>query len=99
MTIIVEPIDGAELDRLVTALLNVTGSVHQIVEAEMEDPLAGGLEVIGRSADRVRAALSIVAEHRDDDALRPMTEFLAVVTMLIAGEGGFEEAFEIGGFD
>ena len=96
MAIIVEPIDGAELDRLVTALLNVTGTVHQIIEVEMEDPSADGLQVIGRSAERVRAALSVVAEHHDDEQLRPMTEFLAVVTMLIAGEGGFAEAFELG---
>ena len=33
MTLIVEPLDGAELDRLITALLNATGAVHQVIEA------------------------------------------------------------------
>jgi hypothetical protein len=49
MAILVEPLEGAELDRLITALLNATGAVHQVIEVELG---AGGegLEVIGRSA-------------------------------------------------
>jgi hypothetical protein len=93
MAIIVEPIEGPELDRLITSLLNATGAVHQVVEAEMCDPAIGGLEVIGRAADRLRACLAVIAEHNCDDELAVMTEFLAVLTMLIAEEEGFADAF------
>ena len=94
MGICVEPVDGPELDRLVTALLNATGAVHQIIEGE----LAGGREglaVIDRSAGRLRAILAVVAEHHGDDELRVITEFLAIATMLIAGEEGFAGVFRI----
>lgn len=93
MAIIVEPRDGAELDRLITALLNATGTVHQIIEDELRDTSLSGLEIIDRSAERLRSILSIVAEHHDDEELEPITEFLAVITLLIAEEGGFADAF------
>jgi hypothetical protein len=92
MGIFVEPLEGAELDRLITALLNATGAVHQVIEREIE---AGreGLEVIGRSAERLRAILAVVAEHHGDPELRVITEFLAIATMLIAEEEGFADEF------
>jgi hypothetical protein len=92
MAIYVEPLEGAELDRLITALLNATGAVHQVIEVELG---AGGegLEVIGRSAERLRAILAVVAEHHDDAELAVITEFLAITTMLIAEEGGFAGEF------
>ena len=93
MAILVEPMDGAEFDRLITALLNATGAVHQVVEAELCDPDIDGLEVIGRSAERLRAMLAVIAEHHDDRELAVITEFLAIVTMLIAEECGFADAF------
>jgi hypothetical protein len=98
MAILVEPLEGAELDRLITALLNATGAVHQVVEVE----LAGGgegLEVIGRSAGRLRAILAVIAEHHGDDELRVITEFLAIATMLIAEEEGFADDFRRGDDD
>jgi hypothetical protein len=96
MAILVEPMDGPELDRLITSLLNATGAVHQVVEAEMCDPARGGLEVIGRAADRLRACLAVIAEHHGDDELAVVTEFLAIATMLIAEEEGFADAFRVG---
>lgn len=95
MAIIVEPLEGAELDRLVTALLNATSAVHQVIERELCDPEADGLEVIGRSAEHLRAVLAVVAEHHDDDELSVITEFLAIATMLIAEEGGFADTFRM----
>jgi hypothetical protein len=59
----------------------------------MRDPDLSGLEIIDRSADRLRSILAIVAEHHDDEELEPVTEFLAVITLLIAEEGGFADAF------
>lgn len=91
MSICVEPLDGPELDRLVTALLNVTGAVHQIVERELAR--GEGLTVIDRSAERLREILAVVAEHHSDDELRTGTQFLAITTMLIADEEGFGEVF------
>ena len=42
----VEPIDGPELDRLITALLNATGTVHQLIDDEQRDGYTDGLEII-----------------------------------------------------
>ena len=95
MAIFVEPMEGAELERLITALLNATGAVHQVIEVELEDAEADGLAVIGRSAERLRAILAVVAEHHDDDELAVITEFLAIATMLIAEEEGFADEFRV----
>jgi len=102
MAIVVEPVDGAELERLITALLNATGAVHQVIEEELAaralaDGELEGLEVIGSVATRVRAILAVIAEHHGDDELRVVTEFLAVATMLIAEEEGFADAFRVVG--
>jgi hypothetical protein len=95
MAIIVEPTGGAELERLITALLNATGAVHQVIGAELGDPTIDGLEVIARAAARLRAILAVIAEHHGDDELAVITEFLAVATMLIAEESGFADAFRL----
>jgi hypothetical protein len=43
MYITVEPRDGSELERLITALLNVTGIIRRIVEdVAARDDLEGG---------------------------------------------------------
>lgn len=90
---IVEPIIGPELDRLITALLNVTGTVHQVIEQVQDDGEEDGLEIIGLSAMRLRAALSLFAEHHTDEELEPITEFLGLAALLIAKDGGFDEIF------
>lgn len=98
MAILVEPVEGAELERLITALLNATGAVQQVIGREL-DGGGEGVEVIGRSAERLRAILAVVAEHHGDDELRVITEFLAVATMLIAEEEGFADDFRRGDDD
>ena len=65
----VEPIDGPELDRLITALLNATGTVHQLIEDEQRDGYTDGLEIIDRVAMRLRTVLAIFAEHHGDEEL------------------------------
>ena len=95
MAIYVEPLEGAELDRLITALLNATGAVRQIIDRGMDDG-CDGVEVIGRSAERLRAILAVVAEHHGDEELAVITEFLAIATMLIAEEEGFADTFRVG---
>jgi hypothetical protein len=94
MAIFVEPLEGAELDRLITALLNATGEVRQIIDRGMDDGCEG-VEVIGRSAERLRAILAVVAEHHGDEELAVITEFLAIATMLIAEEEGFADTFRV----
>lgn len=89
----VEPLDGPELDRLITALLNVIGTVQQIVELEMDEPGPGGVAIIGRSAARLGTVLSVFAEHHDDEELVVVTEFLAIASILIAQDAGVEDAF------
>jgi len=95
MAIFVEPLEGAELDRLITALLNATGAVRQVIDREVDDGCEG-IEVIGRSAERLRAILAVVAEHHGDEELAVITEFLAIATMLIAEEEGFADTFRVG---
>ena len=92
MAIHVEPLEGAEFDRLITALLNATGAVRQVIDREI-DHGCEGVEVIGRSAERLRAILAVVAEHHSDEELAVITGFLAIATMLIAEEEGFAEVF------
>ena len=92
MAIYVEPLEGAELDRLITALLNATGAVRQVIDREI-DLGCEEVEVIGRSAERLRAILAVVAEHHGDEELAVITEFLAIATMLIAEEEGFADVF------
>ena len=94
MAIYVEPLEGAELDRLITALMNATGAVRQVIDRGMDDGCEG-VEVIGRSAERLRAILAVVAEHHGDEELAVITEFLAIVTMLIAEEEGFADTFRV----
>jgi len=96
MAIPVEPFEGAELERLITALLNATGAVQQVIGREL-DGGGEGVEVIGRSAERLRAILAVVAEHHGDEELRVITEFLAIATMLIAEEEGLAGDFYPGG--
>jgi hypothetical protein len=95
MGIYVEPVEGAELDRLITALLNATGAVRQVIDREIGDG-SDGLAVIGRSAERLRSSLAVVAEHHEDRELAVITEFLAITTMLIAEEEGFADVFRAG---
>ncbi|MCL4288423.1 MAG: hypothetical protein KJ006_12370 [Thermoleophilia bacterium] len=98
MAILVEPFEGAELERLITALLNATGAVQQVIGQALEGG-GPGVEVIGRSAERLRAILAVVAEHHGDEELRVITEFLAIATMLIAEEEGFADDFQRGDDD
>ena len=92
----VEPLDGPELDRLITALLNATGAVRRVVEEEdrERDPGMSGEEVIGCCAMRLRAILSIfLGEDEEGEELVVVTDFLALATLLIAQEGGFADTF------
>lgn len=93
MIFTVEPLDGSELDRLITALLNATGTVSRLIEEEGADPALDGLEIIGRCADRLKAGLAQFAEHHDDEELSFVTGFLAFSALLVAEDGGFSDAF------
>lgn len=94
----VEPFEGPELDRVVTALLNLTGVVHRVVVDEIGAGALGddGLEVIGRAAARLRSTLVVFEEHHTDRELAGVTEFLAIATMLVAEQCGWDDAFHPG---
>ena len=93
MRIVVEPQHGHELDRLITALLNATGVVHRAIEATGHPPGAGGVEIVGLVADRLRGALTLLAELRSDKELAEATQVLAEATLLVAGDLGLEGVF------
>jgi hypothetical protein len=93
MYVVVEPWTGHELDRLITALLNGTGTVHRLIEATARPADADGVEFIGTIAERLRGILAPVAEHYGDEELAAVTGLLAHITLLVAGELGLEGYF------
>ena len=92
MPLLVEPIEGPELDRVITVLLNATGAVHQLVETEVDAGYVG-VGVVDRVADRLRSILVLFEEHRSDEELAEITEFLAIATIMIAEHCGFDAVF------
>jgi hypothetical protein len=93
MRILVEPQNGHDLDRLITALLNATGVVHRVIEATDHPRAADGLEIVGLVADRIRALLTVLAELRSDEELALVTQVLAEATLLMAADLGLEGHF------
>jgi hypothetical protein len=93
MRIRVEPEDGTDLDRLITALLNATGVVHRAIEATERGGSADGSEIVSRVAERLRGSLTLLAELRSDADLALATEVLAEATLLAAEDLGLSGAF------
>ncbi len=92
MFVTVEPLDGSELDRIITALLSATGLVYRAIEAT-EDPDADGERLIGAVAARMSDALACFAEHYADAELAELTGMLAHITLLLADDLGLERHF------
>jgi hypothetical protein len=93
MGITIEPVDGTELDRFVTALLNATGAVHRAIHDCATTTSARGVDLIDRTADRIRDAMVCLAEHHDDEELAFATWVLAEASVLLATELGISEIF------
>lgn len=91
MRVRVEPQDGRELDRLITALLNATGAVHRVIDESGDREAADGVDVIGMAADRLRGILVLLAEHNSDEELGLVTSVLAETTLLVAVDLGLED--------
>jgi hypothetical protein len=86
MRIVVEPENGTELERLITALLNATGVVHRFIDTAQKRPGVGGLEIVRLVAGRLHRALGPLAELRSDEELSEVTQVLAEATLLAAGD-------------
>jgi len=86
----VEPREGTELERLVTALLNATFTVHRLVEDSERALPSGGLEIINRCAERMHSALSLLAEHHDDEELALVTGVVGACALLLAEDLGLD---------
>ena len=54
----VEPLEGGELERLITVLLNATGVVRQMIERVDAPPDTDGVEIIDLVAERLHDCLS-----------------------------------------
>jgi hypothetical protein len=93
MNIRVEPENGTDLERYITALVNATGVVHQVVNATDCPPEMDGAEVIGVIAERLRGALAVLAEHAGDEELFLVTRVLAETTLLVAADLGLTGLF------
>jgi hypothetical protein len=92
MRIRVEPENGHDLDRLITALLNATGIVHRTIQAT-DHRAADGTQIMDRVAERLRLSLTLLAELRGDEELALATQVLAEATLLAAEDIGLEGAF------
>jgi hypothetical protein len=95
MHVVVEPVDGSELERLITALLNATGVVHRLIDAI--GPRPDGLDVIGIASERLQRALATIGDHHTDEELALVTGTLAQATLLVAGELGLEGVYQPAG--
>jgi hypothetical protein len=95
MDIPVKPVSGSDYERLVTVLLNITGCVHTMIEAELDAGVAG-LAVIDQVADAVRQLLAPVAEHHDDEELACAVGIIAESSLLLAHGIGMDDVFNPG---
>lgn len=93
MAFTVEPRDGRELDRVITALLNATGVVHRAIAATDHPRDTDEVEFVELVAERLREDLAPLAEHHADEELAFLTEALAEVTLVIAESLGLGELF------
>lgn len=93
MTIPVEPLHGSDLERLVTVLLNLSGCVHTMIEAEL-DFGRSGVAVIDEVAEAIRQLLAPVAEHHGDDELAAAVLILAEASLLLAHGIGIDDVLE-----
>lgn len=91
---VVTPVDGPELDRTITTLLNAAGVIHRITESvQTNEPELAGVEIIDAVAERMRRALVLFEEHHTDAELASATEFLALATLLMAEQEGTDDVF------
>ena len=93
MDITVEPTDGHELDRFITALLNATGAMRRVIESVDHSPELDGEAVIGLAAERLAGVLALLAEHRSDQELALGTQLVAETTLLVAADLGLGYCF------
>jgi hypothetical protein len=93
MRIRVEPENGTDLDRLITALLNATGVVHRAIHAVDHRKVSDPTELMDVVAERLRGSLTLLAELRADEDLALTTQVLAEATLLAAEDLGMEGAF------
>jgi len=85
MRIVVEPENGTELERLITALLNATGVVHGFIETAQRRE-GSGLEIVAAVAARLHGALGPLTEQRSDEELHEVTQLLAEATLMAAAD-------------
>lgn len=90
MSFIVEPRNGRELQRLVTAMLNMSGLIKRLVDDAVADG-ANGIAVIDGVADAVASALAPVAEHADDAEIRAATAVVGRSAICLAAALGLED--------
>ena len=93
MRIRVEPANGSDLDRLITALLNATGVVHRTIHTVDHRDLSDPTQLMDLVAKQLRGSLTLLAELRADEDLAVATQVLAEATLLAAEDLGLEEAF------
>jgi AMMECR1 domain-containing protein len=92
MSFRVEPVDGRELERLVCAVLNLTGLAKCMVDEAVENGLYG-VAVIDRVAAQMVSMLAPVAEHASDDELATATRVAGLGALALAAELGLAEVF------
>jgi hypothetical protein len=94
MYITVEPRDGSELERLITALLNVTGIIRRIVEDFAARDDLEGVAIVDEAAARIHESVAVVGEHYDDDELALVTCAVLQMALLLASDTGLSHCFD-----
>jgi hypothetical protein len=92
MSFRVEPADGRELERLVCAVLNLTGLAKHLIDEAVEDGETG-VAVIDRVAAQMVSMLAPVAEHATDDELAIATAVTGLSALTLASELGLGDVF------
>jgi hypothetical protein len=86
MEIDVDPLDGTELERLITALLTLTGLIHLLVAEAAERFGADPVATMNVVALELRDVLTILPEHHSDADLAHATRIVAEAALIAHAE-------------
>lgn len=83
-----DPLDGTELERLVTAVLTLTGLVHTVVVEAAQRCGADPLATMDLAALELRDVLTVLPEHHSDPDLAHATRIVAEAALIARLELG-----------
>lgn len=88
-----EQIDGPGLDRVIARLIILSDVVRHVIQAAAKEECpagSGGTAAIGKAKTTMRSALASFEDVYGERELRKVDEFLAIATMFVADEVGWD---------